>query len=468
MSAAIELPVPPAADRDGRPARVGIIGGGLLGMALGHRLSAQGVHAEVLEASDQLGGVLRTTQLDGYRVDDYYHTILNTDEALLALIDEVGLADRTSFTHTSSGFYSDGQFYPINTPMDLLRFKPLSLWERLRLGAGSMLCRMQNDWRKLDKIPVRDYLVRYCGEGGYRKFWRHLLRCKYDGQFDNVPATVIWARIKRMSPSKGKKTQWVGFGHLEGGYRTLVDTLADRIRLAGGQARTHATVEQVVVENERVTGLVVNGRFEPYDAVVSTVAYPILARMLSTAHDDFADRLRSQAYMGSLCVTVVMNRRLSPYHCIYLLDERIPFTGVIETTHYIDPEQVGGHHITYLSKYFAPDSPYRHMDLDRVRDEFMDTFGRMFPDVTPEDIARVLVAREPFVDPIRSTTGEGYLPEAGDAPIDGLLLANNSQIYPRLPCAESVVQFSQEIVPEVMAACERRIGLVPEEERVVT
>ena len=452
----------------GRPARVGIIGGGLLGMALGYRLSRQGAQVEVLDAADQLGGVLRTTELGGYRVDDYYHTILNTDENLLALIDEVGLGGKTRFTHTSSGFYSGGTFYPINTPMDLLRFKPLTLWERLRLGAGSQLCRLHKDWRKLDRVPVRDYLVRYCGKGGFEKFWRHLLRCKYDGQFDTIPATAIWARIKRMSPSKGKKIAWVGFGHLEGGYRTLVDTLAEHIRLAGGHARVGALVEQVVVENDRVTGLVVNGRFEPYDVVVSTVAYPLLARMLPPTCSTYASTLAGQQYMGSICVTLVMKRRLSPYHCIYLLDERVPFTGVIETTHYIDPAQVGGRHLVYLSKYFAPGSAYRTMDLDAVRGEFTDTFCRMFPDVERADIEHVLVAREPFVDPIRSTTGEGYLPtRVDDAPVGGLLVANNSQIYPRLPCAESVAEFSREIVPDVMAACRQRVGSTETQERVV-
>ena len=464
---AVSSPVPPASDRSGRPARVGVIGGGLLGMSLGYRLSMQGVHVEVLEASDQLGGVLRTTQLDGYRVDDYYHTILNTDANLLALIDELGLTDRASFAHTSSGFYSDGTFYPIDTPMDLLRFKPLTLWERIRLGAGSLVCRFQNDWRRLDKVPVRDYLVRYCGKGGYEKFWRHLLRCKYDGQFDTVPATVIWARIKRMSQSASKNVKWVGFGHLQGGYRTLVDTLAERIALAGGVTRINSPVEQVITQGNQTAGLVVDGRFEPYDAVVSTVAYPVLARMLPPTCSEFAAQLDSQAYMGSICVTVVMKRRLSPYHCIYLLDEQIPFTGVIETTHYIDPAQVGGRHITYLSKYFSPDSPFRTMDLNVVRDDFMRTFGRMFPDVASADIEHVLVAREPFVDPIRSVTGEGYLPDVNAAPLDGLLLANNSQIHPRLPCAESVVEFAGEIVPDVLAVANRRAGLVLEEERVV-
>ena len=460
-------PASAAPDRVGRTPRVGIIGGGLLGMTLGYRLSMQGAHVEVLDASDQLGGVLRTTQLDGYRVDDYYHTILSSDARLLAMVEDLGLADRTGFTHTSSGFYCDGAFYPIDTPMDLLRFKPLTLWERLRLGAGSMVCGWHKDWRALDKVPVRDYLIRYCGKGGYQKFWRHLLRCKYDGQFDTVPATVIWARIKRMSAPKSDKVGWVGFGHVEGGYRTIVETLAERIALAGGRTRVNAPVEQVVTRGKHITGVVVNGQFEPYDAVVSTVAYPLLAGLLSPTWDEFTHQLTSQSYMGSICVTVVMKRRLSPYHCIYLLDERIPFTGVIETTHYIDPEQVGGRHLTYLSKYFSPDSPFRTMDLNRVREDFMGTFMGMFPDVTPADIEHVLIAREPFVDPIRSITGEGYLPGMHDAPIDGLLLANNSQIHPRLPCAESVVEFAEDIMPDVWAVAQRRAGQVENEERVV-
>lgn len=435
---------------------VAVIGGGLLGLTLAYRLSQAGTPVELFEAADGAGGVMRATQLDGYQVDGFYHTILSSDHNLLSLIDEVGLGDQTFFNKTLNGFYADGKIYPVNTALDLLRFKPLRFIDRLRLGVGSQLCRLHSDWRKLDAVPVEDYLVRYCGRGAFENFWTHLLRCKYEDAFDQLPATAIWARIRRMSGTSksrvqgsDKKLGWDLLGYLKGGYQALVDRLSERIIAAGGAIHTRTPVRGIVVEQGRVRGVARAEGFFEFNRVVSTVAYPILGRMLPDACSALRDRLLSQQYMGSICMLLVMKRRLSPYHCLYLLDPKIPFTGVIETTHYIDPAEVGGHHLVYLSKYFKPDSPLGQRPKAEVEAEFLDVFLKMFPDVQRSDIARTMFARERFVDPIRRVGEASSIPTVTGSGVDGLYLANNCQIYPRLPSGESVVEFADEVLQQV-------------------
>lgn len=438
------------------PEHIAVIGGGMLGLTLAYRLSRAGVRVALYEAANSVGGVMRSTRIGGTEVDGFYHTILSSDGALLALIDEVGLGDDTYFHKTLNGFYCDGTIHPINSALDLLRFRPLKLHERIRLGVGSQICSFHRDWRRLDGVPVRDYLVRYCGRGAYEKFWTHLLRCKYDGSFDELPATAVWARIRRMSGEKradgkkgGKKIGWDLLGYLKGGYQALVDRLSERIVAAGGSVHTGTPVRRLVVESGSVHGLETAEGFAPFDRVISTVAYPLLARMLPDGCAALRRRLEGHEYMGAICMLLMLRRRLSPYHCLYLLDPKIPFTGIIETTHYIDPAEVGGHHLVYLSKYFSNGSELQTMDEAAVREWFLDEFRRMFPDVGESDIAGTLFSRARYVDPVRKVGGLDSIPSLTGHGVEGLVLANNSQIYPRLPSGEAVVQYAGEVFDQL-------------------
>ena len=56
-----------------------------------------------------------------------------------------------------------------------------------------------------------------------------------------------------------------------------------------------------------------------------------------------------QGYLGVICVLLALRRPLSPYYTLYLADGSLPFTAVIETTNLIDPELVGGHHLSHAS-----------------------------------------------------------------------------------------------------------------------
>ena len=74
-----------------------------------------------------------------------------------------------------------------------------------------------------------------------------------------------------------------------------------------------------------------------------------------------------------------MDRPLTGYWTLNITDDRIPFTGVIETTTFIDPQYVGGHHLVYLPKYTAPGSPYQQMSDEEIKDLWLRHLEKMFP-----------------------------------------------------------------------------------------
>ena len=99
--------------------RIGIIGGGLLGISLAYFLSEQGEQVEVFEASPNIGGLAGPCLLpDGTKVDRFYHAILSSDSHMLGLCKELGLEDDLRFNETKMGFYFEGEIHSMNNILE--------------------------------------------------------------------------------------------------------------------------------------------------------------------------------------------------------------------------------------------------------------------------------------------------------------------------------------------------------------
>ena len=60
-----------------------------------------------------------------------------------------------------------------------------------------------------------------------------------------------------------------------------------------------------------------------------------------------------QRYLGIVCVVARVRNSVSPYYALNITDRRVPLTSVVETTHVVDPEAVGGH-LIYVPRYVQP------------------------------------------------------------------------------------------------------------------
>src|SRR5256885_17258697 len=74
--------------------KVCVIGGGVAGMATAYRLMQRGHTVALYEASPDLGGLVRTFEVGGTRLEAFYHHLFSTDTTILSLIDELGFGDR--------------------------------------------------------------------------------------------------------------------------------------------------------------------------------------------------------------------------------------------------------------------------------------------------------------------------------------------------------------------------------------
>jgi len=155
--------------------RVGIVGGGILGLTAAYRLLQAGAEVTVFERSTDLGGLVGSFDFDGHRVDRFYHVILPTDDRVRGLAAELGLGERFRFRPTGVGFYDDGRLFSMNSLKEFLTFPLLPLHDRLRLASFVIRCQLTSDQDSLDATPLDDWLRRLCGKRIVERLWRPLL-----------------------------------------------------------------------------------------------------------------------------------------------------------------------------------------------------------------------------------------------------------------------------------------------------
>ena len=428
--------------------RVGVIGGGVAGLTIADELARAGHEVAVFEKWGQLGGAVYTFRIADTRLECFYHHLFAGDRYAVDLLDDLGLSDRLRWYDSKVGFFNDGRIYPFVTPGDLLRFTPLPLLDRIRLGLVGLYLRRRADYQRYEDVTARDWIRRYAGERIYNTVWGPLLNGKFGNEAANVGMVWFWGKIFVRFASRAGLRQREKLGYIHGGFSTMTDALAERIRAHGGTLHVGQPVQSILVEDGRVVGLEVKrvrGRLREeqdkassnsgpterhlFDAVVCTAPSYELARMAPEITGDYAERLNALRYQAAVVMVFVLRRSLSPIYWLNMSDLEMPFVAAIEHTNFIPPEEYGGRHILYLSNYVAQDDPLVRMRPDEVLARFVPALQRINPEFDPSWVERRYLFKDEAAQPI-VTPGYGRRILEHRTPITGLYLANTSQIYP--------------------------------------
>ncbi len=449
--------------------KVGIVGGGMMGVSLAYYLSRQNVGVEIFEAEGELGGQVRPVVLpDGAVVDRFYHAILSSDANLGQLCAELGMADRLHFQQTKMGVFHDGAVYPMNNIADFMRFPPLGLTDRFRLGLTILYAQLVRDWHRLEGVSVEAWLVGLSGRRAYENVWRPMLKGKFDGSFDEVPATYMWSRLVRMKSTRGGAAQKEMAGHILGGYFALIKAMAGEIEASGGAIHLGTPVREIVIERGRALGLRSSSGFAEYDAVVATLPPPTFRHLVPAASAAYQKSLGRTDYLDIICPLLVLDRPLTGCWTLNIADDSFPFTGVIETTTYIDPQYVGGHQLVYLPKYVVSGNPLQDMSDEEIKDLWLKNLEVMLPEFERSWIRFFRLERERCVEPLRRLNQTDAIP-AVSTPIRNLFLATSSQVYPALTNCESVTRHARDVAQTVIGSIlTSRVQSVNGDDRVET
>lgn len=408
---------------------VAIIGAGIAGLTAAYDLCKKGHRVTIFEKEDSLGGQLGAFDVGGARLEKFYHHIFKGDKDVIDLMADLGLGNRLQWLPSRVGFYYGGHTYNFVSPADLMRFKPLSFTDRLRLGLVSLYLQRLRNWSKLEPFTVKQWIIKKAGKRNYEIVWGPMLKAKFGDRADDIGMAWLWGRLFVRLGSRGKGMQQEVLGYLEGSFGLLVEELARQVVANGGKILLSTPVERIDTQGGKASGVhTAKGTF-PFSHVICTGPSDTFIRMVPELPEEYSRRLRAATYQAAQCLILVIKKRLTPFYWTNIADESLPFTALIEHTNFIAPSVYGEKHIVYLPNYLNRDSPLFQSSKEVLLEKYLPFLRQFNGEFSPDWVEQSFLFREPAAQPIVPVNYSKTIPDLR-TPIQGLYLANTTQIYP--------------------------------------
>ena len=318
--------------------KIALIGGGIGGLTAGYYLSKKGHRVTIFEKESFLGGLAGGFKMEGENLEKLYHHFFKTDKDLINLLKEVGLEKKIIWNKSSTGLYWKSKMYPFNGAMDLLKFKPLGLVDKFRMGMAALYLGFDKNWQKYEDKTAVEWVKRWMGEKGYEVVWKPLLQGKFHKYYKDISMAWLWARIHTRGNSKNEKGEEV-LGYIDGGFEILVDRLADLIEDNSGEIKLKNEIRDTKDLEKN------------FDLVIDT---------------------RPDKEVSS-------DQSLSEYYWHNINDSKSPFLAFIQHTNLVGRGKYNNKNIYYLGAYVPQDHEFLEMDEKKLINQWFDYLKKIFP-----------------------------------------------------------------------------------------
>ena len=400
-----------------------ILGGGALGLMTAYRLTQAGHTVMVFEQEPIAGGLasgFHASSDEQMWLEKFYHHLFRSDTTVINTIEELGLGERLEWLRPRSVCLINGKTEQLDSPLSLLRFKPLRIDERVRVAAVLAFLKVANpEW--LEGKTADAWLRRWMGKRPYGMLFEPLFVGKFGAMKDEIALPWFWARIHDRTTR---------LGYMRGGFQHVHERLVERITQQGGKVLLSTSVEGVEQLDEgKQWSIQTNKGAWTFDRVISTLPTRLSCRLIPALPEDYRAKYDwGQAY-GAHCLVLALNRQLTDSYWINICDSGYPFTGLFEHTNFRSPSEYDGKHLLYLGNYRPMSDPLFAQTKEEVMADFLPHLQRLIPTFTPEMVQESWLFKAPFAQPIVTTQYREHIPPL-ETPLAGLWLANMFQIYP--------------------------------------
>lgn len=409
--------------RSGMRPRFAVLGGGALGLTVALRLAQRGHRVSVIEREPVPGGLAA-----GFRVGDesgapwlekFYHHLFRSDMHAIGLINELGLGDDLVWRRPRTVVLWKGELHQLDSPGSLLRFSPLPMRDRVRMGAALAFLRFLPDGRRLEGETAAAWIRRWMGRRAHEIVWEPLLKAKFGEAAEEIALPWFWARVHDRTAE---------LGYLRGGFQRFYDRLAERVRELGGDLRFSEEVRDVRSSGEGLAITLAEGVLEA-DIVVSTLATRLTARLVPELPDPWREKHDWGRAYGAHCLILALNRRLTDAYWVNVNQPGFPFLALVEHTNYMEPVDYGGRHLIYLGNYRPMDDPIFKTSKEELLAEFLPHLTAINPAFESSWVTDSWSFAAPFAQPIVTNGYREHIPPFR-TPVPGLWVANMFQVYP--------------------------------------
>ncbi len=422
---------------------IGIVGGGIAGLAAAYRLQQHGYDVQVFEASDDLGGLAATYGTNGDRIEKFYHHLSASEETIIELMEELGLADDLDWPIGKNAYYVDGVVHPLDKPWEILAYPHMSAYDKFRLTLLTQEIDIRGGIPKFDTyerledfedVPIDEFLIEHTSRGVYENFFGPLLDAKFGSRKEDVSAAWLLGRIK----FRGERDLLRGepLGYLRGGFGRLIDALVDEVgreNITTGVYVTdlergregHVAHDGGGTESAEVAAAADGGSADGGSATETHDVDGVVVAAMPNVLEDLTGYECTIDFQGAVCALVTMDEPLTDTYWLNIGHEA-PFGALIEHTNYIPPERYGGDHLLYVASYIQDyEEELWQMDDEEVEDLWLGHIEEMFPDWDRSSVSQFRLARNPRAAPVYE---RGYLDmvvpyDLGDDIADGIYYA---------------------------------------------
>ncbi len=452
--------------------KTAIVGGGILGMTLALRLAQAGERVTLFEAGPNVGGLADAWQLGDVTWDRHYHVTLLSDMHWRKLLAELHLEKDMRWVETKTGFYTDDRLYSMSNTVEFLKFPPLGLLDKFRLGGTIFYASKLRDGKRLESIPVAGWLRRLSGRKAFDKIWLPLLRAKLGENYQHTSAAFIWSTIARMYAARRTGLKKEMFGYVPGGYARILEHFSLLLEAAGVDVRVNHAIERVTLLSDvatprqsvgetitdprsgetRLQPVQISFRDRPsesFDRVVLTTPAPVVSRVCPQLSDDEHRRLNGIRYQGIVCASLLLKQPLAKYYVTNITDDWVPFTAVIEMSTLVDRAEFGGRSLVYLPKYVAPDDPLFEVSDEELRTQFLAALRRMYPHFRDDDVEAFRVSRVRNVVALSTLNYSEQLPPMKTS-VPGVFAVNSAHIVNGTLNVNETVKLAEDAVQTLL------------------
>ncbi len=424
---------------------IDIIGGGVSGMATAYYLSkTKNIKIRVWESSDCVGGLASNFAASTFEVERFYHHIFKKDKDLLNLIKDVGLEEQMIWNPAAVSSLYGKKIYALSSPIDLLKFKPLSFINRIRLGVLALWARTTKDWKRLDNKTVKDYVISISGNKVWDVVWKPLFNSKFGKHADNISAAWLWSKLVDRGGSRNSKGHEI-LGYLDGGLGRMFEAIKIKLESEGHQVNIQKPINSIIVEDNRVKAIMQEKTRYETDMVIATSQIPEIVKLLPNTLSNLKEELNKIKFLANTTLVLIMNKPLTESYWINITNKDTEFVGVIEQTNWIPKTHYDNKHVIYFSTYLSEDDRRYQMNIEELYTLFKKDIVELFPNFKESS---VLEKYKWNARNAQAVVHKGYrhiIPNKQTS-VDNLLIASMAQIYPNDRQVANGVRQAKEVV----------------------
>lgn len=436
--------------------RIAVLGGGITGLTAGYCLATKGHEVTIFEKEKFLGGMAAGFKSEGWDwyLEKTYHHLFANDYDFLNFAKETGFNKIFFKTPETASLYenstlnqnkfgtgsprivrqgrtgsgakfqipnSNYSVYPLDTPLNLLKFPELTFSQRLRTGLVVAFLKLSPPFSFYERQTCEKFLRKTMGDDVWQILWQQLFRKKFGKHAEEILASFIWARIKKRTKN---------LGYIEGGFQSFIDFLEEKNKKLGVVIKKGWPIEKIGKRKGvfQILGLKLCG--DKFDAVISTLPTPILLKAgKETLPKFYLDRLEKIKYLHT--VNLILETKeplLEKTYWLNIAVPKIPIMGFFQHTNFIDKTHYNNNHILYIGWCVDENDKLLKMNKKEVLN-FINPYLIRLNSNYQRSIINCFLFRTPLAQPIFD---KEFLKSKPDfkTPVKNFYIANLDMTYP--------------------------------------